>query len=126
MRLKSGKACPTGDIPNLLLRKCSLSLATPLTNLFNCIINEGVFSQIWKQAEVIPVFKKSDKFLPPNYRPISLLSTLSIVFERVLHTKLMDCLNENNLLSPLNIGFKKNYSSNYLTNKCHQQTATSS
>ena len=56
----------------------------------------------------VPVFKKRNKSVTPtNYRLISLLPTLSKVFERVIHTKLMSYLNENNLLSPLKLGFKK-------------------
>jgi len=107
--LQSNKSTPVGDIHNIFLKKCALSLALPLTQFFNRIITDGNFPLIWKHAEVITVFKKGDKSLPTNYRSISLLPSLSKVFECVLHTKLMSYFNINQLLYPRNSGFKKNF-----------------
>ena len=62
-RLKTNEACPISDIPNLL-KKCFHSLATPLSHLFNRIVNEAEFPQIWKEAGVLPVYKKGEKAIP--------------------------------------------------------------
>ena len=60
-----------------------------------------------EKANVSPVHKKESKSTISNYRPISLLSTLAKVQERVAFRKLYDFLAKNNLLTPRNSGFKE-------------------
>ena len=61
----------------------------------------------WKKANIVPVFKKGDKQLPENYRPISLTSISSKLLEHIIHTNIMIHLDTNNLLSPFQHGFRK-------------------
>ena len=58
-----------------MLKGCIHSISTPLCILFNRSISEGVCPNLWKRATVTPLFKKSDKSFPSNYRPVSLLSS---------------------------------------------------
>jgi len=59
---------------------------------------------------VIPIFKKGDKYLPSNYRPISLLSTFSKLLEKVMYKRLYSNLQGNNILYRYQFGFRKNHS----------------
>ena len=57
----------------------------PLTIIFNQSINTGVFPQIMKLGEVVPLYKKGKTDLVDNYRPISLLMTISKILEKLLY-----------------------------------------
>jgi hypothetical protein len=56
----------------------------------------------------VPVYKKGDKNLKSNYRPISILTSISKIFEKVMHNRILKHLNENNILSKHQFGFKEN------------------
>ena len=108
-------------IGNWILKNCSNILCKPLVTLFNKSLTEGVFPSLWKQANVCPVFKKGSKSDKTNYRPISLLSNMSKVFEKIVYKRLYEYLTENNLLTEQNSGFKKNDSTvNQLLKIVHQ------
>jgi hypothetical protein len=64
----------------------------------------------FKIAKVIPFFKSGDKSLPDNYRPISLLSCFSKIFEKVVCLRLLNFLENNNILTPDQFGFRKSHS----------------
>ena len=59
----------------------------------------GIFTDSLKIAKIIPLYKKGNIYSITNYRPISLLPTLSKVFERVIFNQLYTYLDHNNLLS---------------------------
>ena len=65
----------------------------------NQSLKTGVFPDALKIAKVKPLYKKGDNFCLNNYRPISLLPTISKNFERVMFTQLYSYFNANNLLS---------------------------
>ena len=65
----------------LLLKELAQPLALPLSDLFNLSISSGSVPHIWKQANVTPIHKKTDPSDVSNYRPISLLSTVSKVLD---------------------------------------------
>ena len=82
-----------------------LQLAGPyisqsLTKLFNHSLNTSSFPAAWKQANITPVHKKGDRQTITNYRPISLLSNISKVFERLVFNHLYTYLISNDLLTP--------------------------
>ena len=64
----------------------------------------------FKIAKVIPLFKTGDKALPDNYRPISLLSSFSKILEKVVCIRLLNFLENNNILTPDQFGFRKSHS----------------
>ena len=81
--------------------KDAVDVITPsLTALFNLSLQTRSFPSIWKTAKVIPLFEKADKQDASNYRPISILPTLSKILEKAVHTQLYAYLTENNLISP--------------------------
>ena len=75
--------------------------------LFNRIFADGVFPSAWKDTLVVPVYKRGDRSQLTNYRPISLLSTVGKVCERVVYNKLYRFLTP--VLSDHQPGFHKKY-----------------
>lgn len=101
--LKSGTSLGPDGIPVKLLKACKHSLAVPLSKLFSNCVHKGVFPKKWKCGRVIPVLKKGSRYNVSNYRPITLLSTFSKVFESILHRKLLKHV--SNCLSVSQHGF---------------------
>ena len=63
-----------------------------------------------KIAKVTPIFKKGDRDMPGNYRPISVLSLLAEIFEKLVNKRLLDYLERNDILYKHQYGFRKHYS----------------
>ena len=90
-----------------LLKNCAHTLAIPLAIIYRHCINEGSFPDSWKTATVIPIHKSGPTSLASNYRPISLLSVISKIFEKILHSYLSTWLNQNFPISDSQHGFRK-------------------
>ena len=86
-------------------------IATPLVYLCNCSLDQGVFPSELKIANVIPLYKSGDPLYFSNYRPVSLLSVLSKVFEKVMYNRLLSFLNKYKVLIDTQFGFRKLHSS---------------
>ena len=74
------------------------------------MIHTGTYLQQLKIAKVTPIFKANNKEQFSNYRPISLLPSISKIFESVIYQQLMKYLLENKLLSSQQYGFRANHS----------------
>ena len=109
--LPSNKATVSNDIPVKILKESSLKYARILTAIFNNCIRSKSFPDILKRADICPVFKKGDITDKTNYRPISTLSNLSKVFERLLYNQLENYMETK--LSKLLTGFRKNHSTQH-------------
>ena len=77
------------------------------------MITTRIFPQSFKISKIIPQYKKGDHSLLTNYRPISLLPTISKVFKRIIYDQMYEYLNENNLLAEEQFGFRKYHSTEY-------------
>ena len=71
---------------------------------------KGKFPQRMKLADTIPLYNAKEKYLVDNYRPISLLITLSKILEKLMHNRVYTYLNENNLLYRSQYGFRTRHS----------------
>lgn len=73
------------NIPPLFFFKCADEICRPITMLFNKSLEAGVFPIMWKIANIVPIFKSGDRADCTNYRPISILSCVSKIFESVIY-----------------------------------------
>ena len=92
-----------------MLKICGYSVCGPVQVfriIYKSCLDRGKFPQEWKKGNVVPVHKKNDKQLVKNYRRISLLPICGKMFERVLYNSLFDFLNQNDLISQVQSGFK--------------------
>ena len=103
--LKTGKATGPDHINNRILKELSRPLSSPLCELFNFSVSSGKVPDIWKQANITPIFKKDDASDPSNYRPISLLSCIGKVLEKLLHKYVFNFFRDNAVITVLQSGF---------------------
>ena len=85
-------------------------MSVPLSIIVNQSLCTGIFPDKLKIAKVIPLYKKQDEKVFGNYKPISLLSSVSKVFERIVFDKLYDYFTTNGLLFNSQYGFRKHHS----------------
>ena len=111
--LNSSKASGPTSIPTNILKSFSASLANPLAKIINQSFSEGVFPSSLKLASICPIFKKKEKDKCENYRPISLLSNISKLFERAMHSRVYDFFEKYKLLYKNQFGFRKKHSTNH-------------
>ena len=88
-----------------MLKELAKPLSFPLSDLFNFSLTCGKAPLIWKETNVTPIFKKDDPSVVSNYRPLSLLSTVGKVLEKIVHKKLYNFIRGNNILTTLQSGF---------------------
>ena len=111
--LKPNKASGHDEISHRMLKGTATSISKPLLILFKKSLNAGIYPSSWKQARVMPIFKKGDPNLPSNYRPISLLSTVGKLFERIIHKHMYNFFLDNKLFYKYQSGFLSNNSTIY-------------
>ena len=104
-------------ISNKVLKYIKLELSNSLTLIVNQMLTTGIFPDSFKKSKITPIFKKGDSSLLVNYRPISLLPTISKIFERIIHNQMYEHFNNNNLLAAQQYGFRKLHSTEYATVK---------
>ena len=94
-------------IPAKLIKECKDQLAPALVILWRRSLDSGLIPEDLLTQTIIPIFKKENKSLASNYRPISLTSHFIKIFERVLRDKLVHHLESNNLIIPQQHGFRR-------------------
>ena len=93
-------------ITPLLLKSTAVSISFPLSQIFNCSIIFGTFPKAWKSSIIVPIPKTSPPSASPSdYRPISFLSIVSKLLEKLIANILLDHLFTNNLIPPNHFGF---------------------
>ena len=109
-KVNTKKATGPDEISPHLLKKCASELAKPLMRIFRACVRTQTWPTLWKTARVTPVHKKNEKCNPKNYRPVSLLSVISKIFEKIIAKQLTEHLDQHHLLSNRQFGFRKNRS----------------
>ena len=77
------------------------SISEPVSCVYTMSLQEGIFPDELKIANVIPLYKCDDPKLFNNYRPVSVLPSVSKAFERIMYTRLVAYLNEYKILFPI-------------------------
>ena len=91
MNLDLSKASGPDCIPVVVLKNCEPELSYILAELFNKCLKESSFPDCWKVSSVVPVFKNvGERSTAKNYRPVSLLSVVSKVFEKLVNNRIVD------------------------------------
>ena len=97
---------PDGDIPAKILKRCD-QIAHPLFLLWKDSFKSGLIPGSLKTQYVTPIFKKGDQTDAANYRPIAITSHTIKIFERIVRKRLVSHMEQNNLLSSKQHGFRK-------------------
>ena len=106
-KLQLGKAAGADSIPSNLLKICSNQLAPVFTLLFQASLNQGKIPEDWKQALIVPIYKKGDRTIAENYRPVSLTSITCKILEHIIHSSVMRHLEHHKILNDSQHGFRK-------------------
>ena len=118
----ASKATGLDDLPASFIKGGSSVIANPLTHIVNLSITIGTIPDDMKVARVVPLYNKKSKTNGENYRPISVLSIISKIFERVVFNQLNNFLTEHKLLYIFQSGFRSSYSTDtclILPNRLH-------
>ena len=108
--LDSSKAYGPDCIPVVVLKNCEPELSYILAKLNNCL-KESCFPDCWKVSLVVPVFKNvGERYTAKNYRPVSHLSVVSKVFEKLVNNRIVDHLEKCILFSDFQYGFRSSQS----------------
>ena len=92
------KAYGSDCIPVVVLKNCELELSYILAELFNKYLKESCFPDCWKVSSVVPIFKNvGERSTAKNNRPVSLISVVSEVFEKLVNIKIVDHLEKCSL-----------------------------
>ena len=107
MNLDLSKASGPDCIPVMVLKNCESELSYILAELFNKCLNKSCFPYCWKVSSVVPVFKNVGKrSRTKNYCPVSLLSVVSKVFEKLANNRIVDHLEKCGLISDFQYSFR--------------------
>lgn len=103
-----GESAPGHDnIKVSTLKKINQQVSKPLSHIFNLCIKNGIYPTSFKKSIIRPVYKKGDVQLTVNYRPISLTTAFSKIFERCIKKRFSKYINENSILFPTQYGFRE-------------------
>ena len=97
--MKPKKSCGPDELPVTIFKDHYGSLHAKLLYLFNLSLNAGIVPNSLKIAKVVPIFKAGDKKLINNYRPISLLNSISKILEKIIANTLLNFLNKIKLFN---------------------------
>ena len=108
--LKNKNSSGFDEVSNKILKGITTGISTPLSILINKSLSEGIFPTEMKKADTIPLYKNKDKHDKNNYRPISLLLTISKVLEKVMYKRTYNFLNNSGQFFKSQYGFRTGHS----------------
>ena len=111
--LKKNKGTGPNGIPTEILQLISFFISIPLSKIYNMCITSGVQPDKLKLAHAVPIFKKGSRLLVSNYRPISLLSNINKILEKIMHKRIYAFLEKYEILYNLQFGFRSKYSTTH-------------
>lgn len=110
-KLSKSKATGLDYISARLIRECADLICISICKIFNCSLTTGIFPDDWKCAKVIPFFKQGSSSDTNNYHPISVISAVAKVFERIIiYDQIYAYLSEHDILSKSQSGFRSIHS----------------
>ena len=123
----ASKSCDLDSIPTNILKALLDILIKPITTIINLSLESGTFPLSFKEAHVTPLLKKSN--LPvnnrKNYRPVSNLSFISKIIEKVVSNRLQAHINSNKLNNPMQSAYRKFHSTETALLRVHNDISVS-
>ena len=108
MNLGLSKSSGPDCIPEVVLKSCELELSYILAEIFNKCLKKSYFPDCWKVSLVVSVFKNvGDWSTAKEYHPVSLLSVVSKIFEKLMNNRIVDLLEKCGLFSDFLKGLLK-------------------
>ena len=111
--LKPKTSCGDDKISNKLLKSICQEVALPLKLIINQMFSCGAFPNKLKISKVTPLYKKDENYLLNNYRPISILPSVSKVFERIMYNQIYEYFTKLQLFFDSQYGFRAKHSTEY-------------
>ena len=111
--LQDKKATGPNSIPSKILKNNKDVLSMPLCDLINLVFVSGTFPQQLKTAKIIPFYKKGDPLDWTNYHPISILSDLEKLIEKLIHSRMNKFLENHECFYKNQFGLRKKHSTNH-------------
>ena len=108
--MKDNKSPGVGGIAPKILKETVEQISKPLAHVFNISLQEGIVPLEWKEANIIPLFKKGSRNKSINYRPVSLTSVICKLLESIIGDHIMDFLIKHKLINSSQHGFLKSKS----------------
>ena len=112
-RLKPKSSSGPDGIPTKIIKSCIVELIHPLRYFINQSLSKGHFHSRLKEALIIPLYKNEEKDKFTNHRPISLLNSISKIFEKIVHIQVYKYLSINKILSENQFGFRSKHSTEH-------------
>ena len=109
----SSKSVGPNSIPPKILKVIAPQISLPISNICNKSFKTGIFPDQLKISKINPIHKKDSKLKISNYRPISLLSNINKIIEKLMFTRLQNFLETNNCIYKLQFGFRAKHSTNH-------------
>ena len=110
---QSNKKTGPSSIPPSILREFRKELSKPISDIINLSFSTGVHPDNLKLANVVSIYKKGSKIDVGNYRPISLLSNLNKIFEKLMYKRIQTFIVKYKLLYKYQFGFREKHSTNH-------------
>ena len=111
--MPASKSCDLDPIPTNILKALLDNLIKPLTTIINLSLESGTFPLSFKEAHVTPLLKKSNLSVNKlkNYRPVSDLSFISRIIEKVVSNRLQAHINSNKFNNPMQSAYHQKFHS---------------
>ena len=111
--LKNSNSTGHDEISTKFIKLSLPILAPALVKIFNLSLSSGIYPDRLKIAEVLPIFKKGSPTSVNSYRPISILSSINKIFEKIIYSRLTKYIDKFQLLYRYQYGFRKNHSTDH-------------
>ncbi len=123
--LKPNKASGPDNIPARILKEMSPTIAPILTTIYQKSLDSGILPSDWLKAHIVPIYKKSDRTIASNYRPVSLTSIPCKILEHIVSKSIHNHLQTHNILTDVQHGFRQRRScETSLLTTVHDLTST--
>ena len=108
--LDANKAPGPDGVPGKILKQFAGELSPALTHIFNKSLVTGQLPSDWLTANITPIYKKGDRAVASNYRPVSLTPICCKLLEHIIHSNVMGHFNKYHILTNRQYGFRKQHS----------------